>query len=76
MTKKKRQLIFFWTYLEWGGAQIYFIAIMKDARSDWDILVVLPRGSSPEILRYLDLIDVEYDFIEHHLDLTDAPTGM
>lgn len=72
MTKTKRKLIFFWTYLEWGGAQIYLIAIMKVVKPDWDILVVLPRGSSPEILRFLDQTGVAYDFIEHHLDVHPA----
>jgi hypothetical protein len=31
-----------WTYLAWGGAQIYFLAIMKEAKKDWDIKVILP----------------------------------
>ena len=68
MTEKKRKLIFFWTYLEWGGAQIYFIAIMKVAKPDWDIVVVLPRNSPPEIIGYLDHIGVGYEFIDAQTD--------
>ena len=74
MTEKKRQLIFHWLYREWGGAQIYFIAIMKAARADWNIVVVIPRTSSAEILRYLDQIDVKYEFIDAFIDLDPAPT--
>ena len=74
MTEKKRQLIFHWLYREWGGAQIYFIAIMKAARADWDILVLIPRDSSPDIIRYLDQIDVKYEFIDTFIDLDPAPT--
>ena len=64
MTSKKRQLIFFWTYREWGGAQIYLIAIMKVAKPDWDITVVLPNGSSPEILGFLERVGVKIEFID------------
>ena len=74
MTKKKRQLIFFWTYREWGGAQIYFIAIMKVAKPDWNIIVVLPRNSSPEILGYLDQIGVRHEFIDVEIDTGPAST--
>lgn len=74
MTEKKRQLIFHWTYREWGGAQIYFIGIMKMARVDWDILVVRPKESSPEIVKFLDEIGVKHEFIDTYLDLDPAPT--
>ena len=74
MIKPKRQLIFFWTYLQWGGAQIYLIAIMKEAKPDWDIVVILPRNSLPDILGYLDAIDVKYKFIDACLDNDPAPT--
>ena len=74
MTKNKRKLIFFWSYLEWGGAQIYFMAIMKEAMSDWDVVAVLPRHSSPEIIRFLDQIGVKCEFLDFHLDLGTAPT--
>ena len=74
MTKKKRKLIFFWSYLEWGGAQIYFMAIMKEAMREWDVVAVLPRDSSPEIIRFLDQIGVKCEFLDFHLDLGTAPT--
>ncbi len=74
MTEKRRQLIFHWLYREWGGAQIYFIGIMKAARSSWDILVIIPRESSPEIVKYLDQIGVRYEFIDTYIDLDPAHT--
>ena len=74
MTKNKRKLIFFWSYLEWGGAQIYFMAIMKEAMSEWDVVALLPRDSSPEIIRFLDQIGVKCEFLDFHLDLGTAPT--
>lgn len=74
MTKPRRKLIFFWTYLDWGGAQVYFMAIMKEAKKDWDILTVLPRNSSPEMIRFLEQIGIEYDLVDFELDTAPAPT--
>lgn len=64
MNKKKTKLIFLWTYIQWGGAQIYFLAIMKQALAEWDIEVILPRNSKQDILKFLDEIGVSYKFIE------------
>jgi len=74
MTDRKRRLIFHWTYDAWGGAQIYFLAIMKRARSEWDIIVILPRTSQPNILAFLDEIGVRYEFIDACADVGNAPT--
>lgn len=68
----KKRLVFVWNYLSWGGAQVYFLAIMKIAKGDWDILVILPRASSPEIVRYLDELNIEYKFVDHQLDIEPA----
>jgi glycosyltransferase involved in cell wall biosynthesis len=74
MTKINRNLIFLWTYLEWGGAQIYMLAIMKQAKPDWEIVVILPRDSPTGILGLLDQIGVKYDFIDAAIDISPAPT--
>ncbi len=70
------QLVFVWNYLNWGGAQIYFLAIMKVARQTWDITVILPAESSPEMIRYLDEVGVAYKLVDHHLDPAPAETLM
>ena len=74
MTKPRRKLIFFWTYLEWGGAQVYFMAIMKKALKNWDVIVVLPRNSSPEMIGFLEQVGVTLEFIDFVIDLGQAPT--
>ncbi|HSK70152.1 MAG TPA: glycosyltransferase family 4 protein [Pyrinomonadaceae bacterium] len=71
--KKKPQILFVWNYLDWGGAQIYFLAIMKEARRDWRVKVILPRKSSKEIIRFIEQIGVEYEFIDTYLDNSPAP---
>ena len=74
MTEPRRKLIFLWTYTEWGGAQIYLLAVMKKARESFDIVVVLPRQSMPDILNFLNKLDIRYEFIDACLDTAPAPT--
>jgi len=71
---KRRTIIFVWNYLEWGGAQIYLLAIIKQAKPDWDIVVVLPRDSSPDMIGFLEQLDVHYEFLELSIDNSPAPT--
>ncbi len=61
MTERKRKLVFVWNYLEWGGAQIYFLAIMKMALPDWNVRVILPEKSSPDIIEFIKEIGAEYE---------------
>jgi glycosyltransferase involved in cell wall biosynthesis len=69
-----RPLIFAWNYEEWGGAQIYFLAIMKLARSEWDVRVVLPANSPQDIRSYLDQLNVPYECLDACIDTKPAPT--
>lgn len=66
MNDDKRKLMFFWPYLEWGGAQIYFLAIIKEALGEWDITVALPRQSSEEIVRFIDQTGAKIEFLDFH----------
>ena len=70
----KRQLIFVWNYTNWGGAQIFLIAIMKIAKLDWDVLVLLPKNSLPDILRFLEEAGIRYEFLNRSLDGAPALT--
>ena len=70
----RKNLCFVWNYLSWGGAQIYFLAIIKAARETWTITVILPAASSPEMLRYLDELGITYKVVNYHLDHDPAPT--
>ncbi|HEX6280046.1 MAG TPA: glycosyltransferase family 4 protein [Pyrinomonadaceae bacterium] len=65
---RRRKLIFLWTYANWGGAQVYFFAIMKLARKTWDVVVVLPRESKPELLGYLDELGVRREYLPIRFD--------
>jgi len=62
-----RQIIYAWNYLEWGGAQIHLLAIIKEARKEFDIVVVLPEGSNEQFIRFLDAENVAYEFFKGHI---------
>ncbi len=71
---KKKQIVFVWNYLNWGGAQIYFLAIIKIARPDWDVLVILPRNSSKVMIGFLNELKIDHEFSDHPIDLLPAKT--
>ena len=33
-----------WTYPNWGGAQIYFLSIVRNAPPGWKMRLAVPRG--------------------------------
>src|SRR5688572_16321048 len=68
----KKQLVFAWNYLNWGGSQVYFFGVVKVARDDWDVLVILPRASSPEVIKHLGELGVDYRFVDYELDIAPA----
>lgn len=68
----KRTIYFVWNYLNWGGAQIYFLAIIKAVRQTLNVLVLLPKGSSDELLGFLDELGAKYEFLEYSLDKSPA----
>jgi glycosyltransferase involved in cell wall biosynthesis len=74
MNEKRRKLIFHWAYLEWGGAQVYLMAIMKLAVREWDVIVCMPKNSSAEIIDNIRRIGVTVELLDFHLDLGPADT--
>lgn len=65
---------YIWDYLEWGGAQVLFFGIMKEAKNLGEVLVILPEGSSSQLLKFLDNLGVSYKFFDAHSDMKTAAT--
>jgi glycosyltransferase involved in cell wall biosynthesis len=65
-----KQVIYLWNYTEWGGAQIYFLSIIKNAPPDWHFTVILPRDSKPEIIEFFEKHGVAFDFLETHISMS------
>jgi glycosyltransferase involved in cell wall biosynthesis len=58
-----RQIIYAWNYREWGGAQIYFMSLMKQAKKRYDVLALLPANSEQKLLQYLNEIEIPVEFL-------------
>ena len=67
-----RRIIYAWNYLEWGGAQIHLLAILKEARKEFDVVVVLPENSNAQFIKFLDEENVEYRFFKDHAKVAPA----
>lgn len=74
MKDKKGNLILVWNYTNWGGAQIYFLSVIRELPADWNLKVVLPRDSSVDFLKFLDNLKVGYEFLENKIDSEPALT--
>lgn len=48
-----RRALYTWPYLEWGGAQVYFAALMAALTDRLAVESVYPRGSDGALLGYL-----------------------
>lgn len=72
--KRKKEVLYIWPYLEWGGAQIYFMGLMKLAQARYAVRALMPVGSSERLLSYLDELNVPCEFFDAHLDMSPAST--
>jgi glycosyltransferase involved in cell wall biosynthesis len=64
-----KRIIFAWNYSEWGGAQIYFLALIKDARKHFEPIVILPQNTDPQFINYLTRENVRYEMFSGSMDL-------
>jgi glycosyltransferase involved in cell wall biosynthesis len=71
---ERKTIFFVWNYHQWGGAQIYFLALMRQVSRKFNVKAVLPAGSDKKILQYLDANHVHYEFYEGQMDLEKAET--
>lgn len=58
-----RQIIYVWNYREWGGAQIYFMSLMKEAKHSYLVTALIPADSEPKILQYLNSLEIPAEFL-------------
>ncbi len=68
------KFFYIWDYLEWGGAQILFLGIMKEAAKHGEVLAIMPEGSNSQLLRFLDNVNVPYKFFPANTDIKPAPS--
>lgn len=61
-----------WNYLQWGGAQIYFLSIVKQASEDFKFVLVVPGETNRDILNFFKPFNVEFEFLDAVLDISEA----
>jgi glycosyltransferase involved in cell wall biosynthesis len=73
-TAKPKRIIYIWNYLEWGGAQIYFLGIARRLKKKAEILFVFPRKTRQQLIDFCNSEGIRYEFLELNNDLQPAPT--
>ena len=68
------RVVYSWNYVEWGGAQVHAMALMREAMAHVPVSAVLPQGSDPALLAALDRIGVTYALAFPAADTRPAPT--
>lgn len=71
---RRKQIIYVWNYLEWGGAQTYLLGLMRAVSHAYRVRVILPAKSQEKIIRYLETDRLSYAFFDGNVDLSAAPS--
>ena len=72
MNEEKNKIIYLWNYIQWGGAQIYFFGLMKEAKKKYSVEAVFPENSQPQIFNYLENLDIPYQVLSASKDIYSA----
>ena len=71
---RPRRVIFCWNYLEWGGAQMYFLGIAARIKNEVDVLFVFPRATDRQFIEFCEQFGIAYELLDGHGDTQAAPT--
>jgi glycosyltransferase involved in cell wall biosynthesis len=67
-------VVYVWPYLEWGGAQRYFIALMRRVAGRARVTAIVPVGSDSDLVAELRALGATVEFMRGRLDVTPATT--
>jgi glycosyltransferase involved in cell wall biosynthesis len=70
---KPKQVFYVWNYLEWGGAQVYFLGIASRIKDRTKVNFLFPRETSRQLINFCENLGLEYEFIDTVADLKPAP---
>ncbi|MDQ4121810.1 MAG: glycosyltransferase family 4 protein [Acidobacteriota bacterium] len=69
----EKEVLFVWNYTEWGGAQIYFLGIMRLLREmNIRVCAVMPEGTSEKLLGYFERENIPTSFFPTRIDAQKA----
>jgi glycosyltransferase involved in cell wall biosynthesis len=70
---QSKEVLFVWNYTEWGGAQIYFLGIMRLLQEmNVKVRAVMPEGTSEKLLGYFERENIPTSFFPARIDGTKA----
>ncbi len=67
-------VVYVWPYLEWGGAQRYFISLMRRVVLRARVTAIVPAGSADDLVAELQALGVTVERMRGRLDVTPATT--
>ena len=71
---KPQQVIYVWNYLEWGGAQVYFLGIASRIKDRTKVKFVFPKETSKQFISFCENLGIEYEFLNFAADSKPAKT--
>ena len=70
--QKTKQVFYVWNYLEWGGAQVYFLGIASRIKDRTKVKFIFPKETNPQFINFCDNLGIEYEFLESVADYNPA----
>lgn len=67
--EKPRKVFYVWDYLEWGGAQVYFLGLASRIKDKTRVKFIFPRKTDPQFIGFCENLGIEYEFLETNSDL-------
>jgi len=62
--QKPKQVFYVWNYLEWGGAQVYFLGIASRIKDKTKVRFVFPKETNRQFINFCKNLGIEYEFLE------------
>jgi len=70
-----KTISFVWPYVEWGGVQIYFLNVIRQAKGRFHVRAIIPEGSDPGLVSYLEAEGVSVETFPDRWDLSQGGTS-
>lgn len=67
-SRKPKEVVYVWHYLEWGGAQVYFLGLASRIKDRIKVRFILPRQTDRQFFDFCDERGISYDLIEDVAD--------
>jgi len=68
------RVVYVWPYVEWGGAQRYFMALMRRVVAQTRVTAIIPVESAADLVAELEALGVTVERMRGRLDVTPQTT--